>query len=758
MEVNNGIFAGFTGLVEPYILSKRRSFSKLKNNSLTKRLTPMDIATLTAFISPFLPFLRKLGSKAADKIEETAIEKFDGAAWTIAQSVWRKLSPKVMAKASAQEAINDVADHPEDEDFQAALRVQLKKLLEDDKALSEEIAQILRNTDPTLMTQTIQNITGDRNQVVNQMSGGQLFSNIDGPIIIVPDNFKLKDLNYLVGDDLFHEEILSHRHLTSINEYPVLAFVNDTFPDDLLNILGIEKMPFIYQNSVLESVENFKIGSGNLDLINSSYNASGFITISYTLNHGGHTFSGHNYRDSTDSSRKDNIDIFQQSQEDYENDTLRFDDEHQDFFYSPIDIPFQTEIENAEWTCISKRRDTDNLEGTIYQYPELGCLLSQGIRDSDSAVRHSDQWIQKIAKQNSKCRGFLLYQYSFISNLDDFFSACGMIGVSRQAPSPYLRFAHIRNNSNKPVKIENLQIRCLQSSPHHLTDITHRSRVLKEGKIINEEINIMLPSNQDLLIPIEFGFDTNSHLKYTSWLEDTTSPNWREDELQFLVAKPVSRENIDLITDLQHSSQARINEEYLGEWKNLSQDFMGQSKSIFELKNSAPKRFAIGTFFDIKSITFDGKELHISSPNDNSKVSISTYFAYGSCPYLVTFSRKGYWIEQGTILYGRQNERMKARERYAIEEETLRIKIEEREHEITFLEALNLIYLDQNTGDQHTVECLNSTVHKNIHKNKDGYYLLNKDEFIELNFSDLLPEKASKIQLEVIGYYEIIKS
>jgi hypothetical protein len=55
----------------------------------------LEIVTLTAFISPFLPFLLKLGEKAAEKATDTAAEKFGEAAWCKAQAIWEKLSPKV---------------------------------------------------------------------------------------------------------------------------------------------------------------------------------------------------------------------------------------------------------------------------------------------------------------------------------------------------------------------------------------------------------------------------------------------------------------------------------------------------------------------------------------------------------------------------------------------------------------------------------------------------------------------------------------
>ena len=86
----------------------------------------MDITALTTFLTPFLPFLLKLGQGAT----ESAASKFGEAAWQKAQTMWTALSPKVDAKETAKEAATDVANNPEDEDYQAVLRVQLKKLLQ----------------------------------------------------------------------------------------------------------------------------------------------------------------------------------------------------------------------------------------------------------------------------------------------------------------------------------------------------------------------------------------------------------------------------------------------------------------------------------------------------------------------------------------------------------------------------------------------------------------------------------------------------
>jgi hypothetical protein len=144
----------------------------------------MEIATLTAFISPFLPFLLKLGGKALEKSTESASGKFGEAAFAKAQAVWGKLEPKIETKESTKEAAIDVANNPDDQDLQAALRVQLKKLLEQDEDLFKAIEQILKEDAPdgTSGTQIVQNVTGNQNQVIGQMTGGKAISNITGDV------------------------------------------------------------------------------------------------------------------------------------------------------------------------------------------------------------------------------------------------------------------------------------------------------------------------------------------------------------------------------------------------------------------------------------------------------------------------------------------------------------------------------------------------------------------------------------------------
>jgi translation elongation factor EF-G len=116
----------------------------------------IDVIALTQLLSPFLPYLVKLGDKAA----EEAAKKVGGDSWEKAKAIWSKLHPKVEAKPAAQEAVADVASTPENEDALGALRQQLKKLIAEDPTLESEIAQLLAQTKPSENAGNI-NISGD---------------------------------------------------------------------------------------------------------------------------------------------------------------------------------------------------------------------------------------------------------------------------------------------------------------------------------------------------------------------------------------------------------------------------------------------------------------------------------------------------------------------------------------------------------------------------------------------------------------------
>jgi hypothetical protein len=102
----------------------------------------MDVTTLAndlaLLLTPVLPYLLKAGEKAA----EEAGKKLGSDMWDRTRAIWAKLRPMVEAKPAAREAVQDAAAAPNDEDIQAALRVQLKKLLAEDEGLAKGIARL----------------------------------------------------------------------------------------------------------------------------------------------------------------------------------------------------------------------------------------------------------------------------------------------------------------------------------------------------------------------------------------------------------------------------------------------------------------------------------------------------------------------------------------------------------------------------------------------------------------------------------------
>lgn len=120
----------------------------------------MDITWLVNLLAPYLPFLLGLGKKAAEKGSEKLGEKG-------AEEIWNKLSPRVKAKPAAMEAAEDVAKNPDDADAVAALRNQLKKILEapENATLAAEISKILEETNIKSAERGKFNISADRSNI-----------------------------------------------------------------------------------------------------------------------------------------------------------------------------------------------------------------------------------------------------------------------------------------------------------------------------------------------------------------------------------------------------------------------------------------------------------------------------------------------------------------------------------------------------------------------------------------------------------------
>lgn len=139
----------------------------IKARIMNKPQETVDISLLVKFLTSCLPFLLNVGN------EEEAFQKLGEDVWRKATVIWDKLQPKVEGKAAAWEAAQDIANNPEDEDLQAVLRVQLKKILDGEPTLAAEIAQILseKSTTGTGGDRIRQDVSGTGNQAIGKMAG-----------------------------------------------------------------------------------------------------------------------------------------------------------------------------------------------------------------------------------------------------------------------------------------------------------------------------------------------------------------------------------------------------------------------------------------------------------------------------------------------------------------------------------------------------------------------------------------------------------
>ena len=134
----------------------------------------MEIAALTSFLAPFLPYVVQAGQKVAGKAADAVGEE----AANYAQKLWDRIRPGVEAKPAAQEAVEEVAAHPEDEDALGALRIQLRKLLEEDEELAADMAKIWQEAQAA----NVVTASGERSVAVGR--------DVSGSTIITGDQVK----------------------------------------------------------------------------------------------------------------------------------------------------------------------------------------------------------------------------------------------------------------------------------------------------------------------------------------------------------------------------------------------------------------------------------------------------------------------------------------------------------------------------------------------------------------------------------------
>jgi hypothetical protein len=107
------------------------------NRSINGKTSTIEVDTITEFVSHFLPDLLRGGKMVFRTSESAEIIKSRKA-----QAIWSRLWPKIEAKEAALEAVIDAVNNPNSEDFQTVLKVQFRKLFDQDEELLKSVSQV----------------------------------------------------------------------------------------------------------------------------------------------------------------------------------------------------------------------------------------------------------------------------------------------------------------------------------------------------------------------------------------------------------------------------------------------------------------------------------------------------------------------------------------------------------------------------------------------------------------------------------------
>ena len=120
--------------------------------------------------------------KSGQALAEGVADQVDKHKASVAEALWGRLFPKVSAAPATDEAVKDAASNPEDPDYQAALRVQLRKMLTNEPVLARELQEILDEADRAAGTVNV-SAGGERSVAV----GGS----VQGSTIVTGDQNRL---------------------------------------------------------------------------------------------------------------------------------------------------------------------------------------------------------------------------------------------------------------------------------------------------------------------------------------------------------------------------------------------------------------------------------------------------------------------------------------------------------------------------------------------------------------------------------------
>jgi hypothetical protein len=84
------------------------------------------------------------GGAVLDKVRDEAADAGAEASIGLARRLLRRLLGRQGSRPEVEAAVRDVAAHPGDEDFEVALKAQLRKVLESDLDLAKDLSSLLQ--------------------------------------------------------------------------------------------------------------------------------------------------------------------------------------------------------------------------------------------------------------------------------------------------------------------------------------------------------------------------------------------------------------------------------------------------------------------------------------------------------------------------------------------------------------------------------------------------------------------------------------
>ncbi|MBD2325678.1 hypothetical protein [Alkalinema sp. FACHB-956] len=554
------------------------------------------------------------------------------------------------------------------------------------------------------------------------------------------------------------------RYLTTVNDYPTLALtllkpsINDKFISAVLSeILGTERTPAVYTKSpAFESIEKFKLETGNEKTIHEQNR------YQYLLYKQG--------SEALSSIKAIDLAKKQPSKRNFQMEMYKGEDSTYAFHYAPVSLPLQQNEEDSKFTIILKRLISQSKKDSLVaQFPQLSAFSEQGIRD-DYSYKFSpslkSDWIEKIIRNNPNFRGFFTFLYPYAKNLNEvyqFLLGCRETRdlIDRLMPSPYVKFLDIENTSEAVVRLDSISVQEVQRNPYELTTVDNREKVFQVSSRKSLSLDMSVAPKEHLFIPVEFGFDTSSQTKkLKSFYEVSTDEYKRDLKLtQLYMAQPTLEQKYNSLCGRGLKSIESSIEclKTLSSSMSFTQSFVEKIESLDRVLERIPKQIAVGSIWVVESISINNANIKIPSPKQEPPFLIQAVFNEGSCPYLLVYNpEKKDWVEFGTIITGRNSKSLQGYDELFIGQpsgENIRIKIEEREKEISYIDSIALAYIDPSTNDIRRIY----STQPNLSKVDGQYIVLEQGKSLELSFKNLIPPGTSNIKLEVNGYYKVVE-